>query len=354
MDHKVAIVSEKITFEVQEDESIVDGALRKGIGLPYSCRNGQCGTCKAKVQKGTWKYLHDFSPDILTRFEIDQGMVVLCKAAPLEALQIEFDHPLEERIEPRVLKAKIEQIEPVASDVIHLTLRLPEGESLPFRPGHYVDFLLEENHRRSFSLASLPSQDSTLEFHIRKIPGGYFSERLFTDFQTGDEIRFEGPLGSFRLNDRTTRPMIFVAGGTGFAPIKPMLERILVNRKTEPVWFYWGVRNPDSLYMDELVKQWENQYEGFHYIPVVSEPDKKWMGKTGPVHNVVVHNHSNLSGFDMYMAGPPAMINAARTVFLAHRLMEDRLFCDTFLPGYSLPEKTKNLLVSRIRRIFQM
>ncbi len=352
MSYRVAINSEKVTFEVLESESILDGALRNGIGLQHGCRNGQCGTCKAKVNNGNWRYLDGYTPDILTRSEVDQGMAVSCKATPQENLNIELNYPLDEHFDSRELATTIERIDQLAPDVVRLVLCLPEGETLAYHPGQYINFLLEDGQRRAFSLAAQPDADCKLEFHIRRVDGGLFTERLFSSLKPGDEICIEGPLGSFRFEGRSNRPVIFIAGGTGFAPIKSILEGILDKEEDRSIWLYWGVRDSESLYFDDLPRRWAERHEQFHYVPVVSEPDTGWLGRCGLLHAAVVKDHPDLSEFDIYMAGPPAMIDVAREVFLAYGHADERLFCDTFHSGFSPGKKRKSFFRSRLQGLF--
>ena len=345
MSYKVAIKSKKVVFETADGESILDGAMRDGIDFPHGCRNGQCGACKVKVTKGDWRYLDGYSPDILSRSEIDQDFVVSCKAAPTQDLMIELNNLSVKSYQRRLLLTTVESVEPLTPDVACLALRLPKGEIFPYHPGQYVDFLLEDDQRRSFSLATRPTENSVLEFHIRRVNGGLFSERLFTNLEPGDQIRIEGPLGSFRFDEHSSRPVIFIAGGTGFAPIKSILENTLHQKKGNPAcWLYRGVRNAESLYLDGLAREWSEQYKYFHYEPVASKPDKEWRGRRGPVHAAVVRDHPDLSGFDIYMAGPPAMIDAARDVLSAYGLPDDRLFCDAFHSNVYPQQKTKGFL----------
>ena len=333
---------------------MLDGALREGIGFPSGCRNGQCGTCKARLREGEYRYLDGYSPDVLSRTHKKTGWMVCCKATPVSDLCIELPFPLEEHFEPRILVGRVARIEALAPDVMRLIVRLPEGEAFPYHPGQHVAFHLEDGERRAFSLATPPSGSGKLEFHIRRIPGGRFSNRLLDELRPGEPIRFEGPLGSFRLDARSTRPILFVAGGTGMAPIKAMVERSLGNGLSNPIWIYWGTRRPKLFYLPGIPKCWDQEeHERVHYVPVVLDSDESWPGRTGPVHIAVVEDHPNLSGFDVYMAGPPGMIKAAKEVFPAYGLPEDRLFSDPFVPAVTSGGEGESPFRSRLRRLLR-
>ncbi|MCG8427961.1 MAG: FAD-binding oxidoreductase [Chromatiales bacterium] len=353
MGYRVAIDPEDIAFEVLEGESIVDAALRGEVEFPHGCRNGQCGGCKAEVAEGEWRYLNDYIPDILSRWEIDQGMVVTCKATPVEDLLVKFQQRRMKHYEKSVQSAVVEVIERLAEDVIRLVLRLPDGVEFGYHPGQYVDFLLENGQRRAFSLANRYSPAGRLEFHIRRVPGGYFTDRQLSSIKLGDVLHLEGPLGAFLLDGQSRRPVIFVAGGTGFAPIKVMLESVLENAADRQFHLYWGARASAGLYQDTWAHELAAQYPQLNYVPVLSSSDSGWQGRTGPVHQAVVEDHPDLSGFDIYMAGPPAMIDAGREVFPAFGHPEDQCFSDAFVVPGGEPVGKKGLsLGARLGRLF--
>jgi CDP-4-dehydro-6-deoxyglucose reductase len=212
-------------------------------------------------------------------------------------------------------------------------LKLPVNERLQYLAGQYLDFLLKDGHRRSFSIATPPHTDELLELHIRHTPGGFFTDQLFNTFKGREILRFEGPLGTFYLRETSDKPVIFVAGGTGFAPIKAIIEHMLFHRIPREIVLYWGARAKRDLYMPEVPGRWQQENANFTFIPVLSEPspDDHWPGRTGFVHRAVMDDFKDLSGYQVYACGAPAMIDAAKREFTTLRgLPEDEFFADSF------------------------
>ncbi|HET9763547.1 MAG TPA: FAD-binding oxidoreductase, partial [Casimicrobiaceae bacterium] len=219
-------------------------------------------------------------------------------------------------------------------DVAIVRLKLPAAERLQYLAGQYIDFLLKDGHRRSFSLATPPHADELLELHIRHTPGGFFTDPLFATYKGREILRFEGPLGTFFLREDSDKPVIFVAGGTGFAPIKAIIEHMLFHRIAREIVLYWGARAKRDLYMPELPGKWQTEHPNFTFIPVLSDPapDDEWPGRTGLVHRAVLDDFKDLSGYQVYACGAPAMIDAARRDFTTlRRLPESEFFADSFV-----------------------
>ena len=332
MSYRVDIVDSDHAFDVADGESVIDAALRAGLMLPYSCRGGTCGTCRGEVIEGRVDY-PDGLPPAIDSAQAEAGEALFCQARPASDLRIRVREVRDAGdIRPQRLPARVERIEQCAPDVRRLFLRLPRDKRLAFLAGQYIDFLLRGGQRRSFSLANAPHDDETLELHVRHLPGGIFSGHVFTDMREGALLRFEGPLGNFFLREASDRPMILMAGGTGFAPIKGIIEHALHIGVERPMHVYWGARARRDLYLEDLAQQWARQHDRIAYTPVLSEPagDDAWTGATGFVHEQVVADHPDLSGFEVYMSGPPPMINAARTAFSEAGLPGDRLYYDSF------------------------
>jgi CDP-4-dehydro-6-deoxyglucose reductase len=231
------------------------------------------------------------------------------------------------------LPCRIESIDKPAADVAIVRVRLPANERLQFLAGQYVDFLLKDGKRRSFSMANAPHDDALIELHVRHVPGGFFTDQLFTQFKGREILRIEGPLGSFYLREETDKPMIFVAGGTGFAPIKAMIEHALHHEIDRPMVLYWGARSLKDLYLPELPGRWQQEHPLFTFIPVLSDPapGDAWPGRTGFVHRAVMEDFRDLSGYQVYACGAPPMIDAARRDFTGERgLPVDEFFADSF------------------------
>lgn len=329
------------SFTVRQGESILTAALRQGVMLPYSCKNGTCGSCKGQVLEGEVHY--PFHPPMaLERQDLAQGFALMCQAEPLEDLVIAVREIEAVRdIEVRKLPARVIEKTLLTSNVVRLRLKLPAAQRLQFLAGQYVDALLEGGRRRAFSIASCPSLEDEIELHIRHVDGGDFTGFVFDTLRERDILRLEGPLGNFFVrNDDPQRPMIMVGGGTGFAPLKSMIENLIEGGDRREVHLYWGARTRADLYLDSMPVAWARDHAHIHYRRALSEAGDGGAGKewfAGLVHDAVLEQHSSLSGFDVYMSGPPAMIDAARASFLRHGLQPDRLYYDSFEFGFDVP-----------------
>jgi len=321
------------SFEIEENEFILDAALRQGVSFPYGCRSGACGTCLGNVISGEIEY-PDGLPVTIMEHEHKQGKAVFCVSVAKSDLTLEVKEVSnEDDIEIKTLPARVSSLRKLSEDVMEMTLKLPETERLAFRAGQYIEIILRDKSRRAFSIANSPSNDEVLELHLRHIEGGKFTDHVFNEMKEKALLRFEGPFGHFYIRDNSNRPLILIAGGTGFAPIKAMLEQLIEESDTRPVHFYWGVRTKSDLYRNDLAEKWAFQHKHIHYTPVLSEvqeDNKDWQGRTGFVHTAVMDDFDDLSGFDVYMAGPPIMIEAAKEGFTKQGLPEDQLFSDSF------------------------
>ena len=332
MSHQVTIKPSGHVFSVAADETILNAAVEAGFNLPYGCRNGACGACKGSVLEGQVDY-GDFQAGALTEAEKQAGQALFCCAKPLTDVVIECrEVTANNGIRPRIMPARVQKMEKLSHDVMALFLKLPSNERMQFMAGQYVDFLLKDGKRRAFSLANAPHSDDLLEMHLRLIPGGQFTQYVFNEMQEKSILRLEGPFGSFYLREDTDKPVIFVAGGTGFAPIKGIIEHMLHHKMQRQVILYWGARSGEDLYMPELPQQWQADYPGFTYIPVLSEPsaEENWQGRTGLVHEAVLEDHADLSSYQVYCCGAPQMVETAHQEFQKHGMPEDEFFSDAF------------------------
>lgn len=331
MSYNVQLSEQDINFDVKENETLLEAALRQGHSLPYGCRNGLCGSCKAKIVSGEIIYPNG-SPEGLTAADKKQGYALLCQAKATSDLVLKA-RTIESAadIKLRQFPCRVTKFEKLSEDVIRIILELPKSERLQFLAGQYIDILMRDGKRRSFSLANPPDQDQRLELHIRYYGGGLFSEYAFKDLTEKTLLRIEGPLGQFTLHE-SDRPIIMIAGGTGFAPVKSLIEYTLKNNDKRSIQFYWGARTSEDLYLDDLPKQWSKDHQHIEYKPVLSEVDKLngWKGKTGFVHEAVLKDHADLSLYDIYACGPPPMINAILESFPANGLNKDQIFSDSF------------------------
>jgi len=332
MSFKITIQPSGHEFEIEESESILDGALRAGFVLPYNCRNGVCGSCKNRIVSGRVDY-GDASPTTLTAEDKANGLALFCQAKALEDTVIEAQEiDAVHDIPINILPCRVAAMDKLAHDVMQLRLTLPQGQRLQFLAGQYIDILLKDGHRRSFSLANAPHNDEFLELQIRHVPNGLFTTHVFEKMKERDLLRFRGPLGTFFLREDSERPIIMVAGGTGLAPMKAILEHIFHVGLDRSIELYWGVRARRDLYLLDLLQGWEAEHTNFSFVPVLSEPtdEDQWQGRTGWVHEAVVQDHGDLAGFDVYAGGPPPMIDAVKKAFFTRGLATDQLFYDSF------------------------
>ncbi len=332
MTYRVRIENTAHEFTAAADESVLDAALRQGLVLPYSCRGGTCASCSGKVVEGRIHYPRG-QPLALSDAEKAIGQTLFCQARAISDLVIEVREVRSgDDIQPRKLPCRVERIEDLAHDVRRLWLRTPGNERLQFLAGQYIDILLRGGRRRGFSLANPPHDDELLEIHVRQVPDGEFTGHVFNGLKEGSLLRLEGPLGNFFLREESDRPILMLGGGTGFAPLKGIIDHALYIGVTRPIHLYWGVRSRRDLYLDELPRQWARSHDNLHYSPVLSEPqpEDEWDGRIGLVHNIALMDHPDIARHDVYMCGPPGMIAAARRDFFAHGLEASHLFYDSF------------------------
>jgi len=331
---KVKVQPSGHEFGVELGESVLAAALRQDLVLPYGCRNGACGSCKGRIVEGQVDY-GVYQKRALTEQEKAQGKALFCQARPLTDLVIEARTiGAAKDIQIRTLPCRVQKMERLADDVIVLFLKLPANERLQFLAGQYLEFLLKDGSRRSFSMGNAPHDDELIQLHVRRVAGGQFTDHVFGKMKERDILRFEGPLGTFFLREDSAKPIVFVASGTGFAPIKSIIEHALHKGVSRPMVLYWGGRRPRDLYMDALASQWPVKY-----VPVVSDalPEDSWTGRTGFVHRAVMEDFPDLSAHQVYACGVPVMVDAAKRDFTQHcRLPEDEFFADSFTTAADL------------------
>jgi CDP-4-dehydro-6-deoxyglucose reductase len=324
-----------LSFPATEDVSILKSAEKAGLALPYGCRGGSCGSCKGKLLSGELER-EDEDPFALSDDERAAGYALLCVARPLSDVTIEIAEVARiGEIVVKTMPSRITSIERVAPDVILVELKLPATEAFDFRAGQYIELIFKDGERRAFSLANAPHETGFIQLQIRLTEGSY-ATRMFTEvLKVRDILRFEGPLGNFRLNTESCKPMVMVAGGTGFAPIKAILDDMAQQGIERPVHLYRGSRDRTGLYLPQVHEQWQAALPGFHYVPVLSDatPACAWDGRTGLVHQAVLEDLSDLSGFEAYVCGAPVMIDAARRDFIARGLPPEAFFADAFTPA---------------------
>jgi CDP-4-dehydro-6-deoxyglucose reductase len=315
-------------FTVETGENLLAAALRHGVGLPYGCRNGQCGSCAAKLVEGEIQYPNGMPEALLGR---TPGTCLTCQAVAQSDLVLKVaEVQTAAEVEVRTLPCRVVGKEQLSHDVVRLYLKLPEDQRLQFFAGQYLDFILRDGRKRAFSIANAPHDDELIELHVRHVPGGEFTDYVFDSMKEKTILRIQAPLGTFILREDSDRPLVFMGGGTGFAPIKGMIEHAFHVGIGRPMHLYWGVRSRRDLYLPDLPEQWAREHPNLTFTPVLSEPDADWTGRSGFVHEAVVADHPDMSGFDVYMSGPPVMVDAGRAAFEARGLTMDHMFSDAF------------------------
>ncbi len=327
-------------YKIEDNETVLQAALKQGLVLPYGCKNGACGSCKATIIDGKVDY-GKHHPKALSINEQNDNKVLLCTARALTNLKIQatlISRP--GMITPKKLPCRVESIQKKANDIAIVKLKLPSSDRFNFLAGQYVDILLKDGKRRSYSMANAPNSENLIELHIRHTPGGAFTDAIFSDgtpsinaVKEKDILRLEGPLGTFFLREDSSRPIIFLASGTGFAPIKAVIENAIEKGVEREMNLFWGVRTPAELYMNELALSWANKINNFEYTPVVSDEISKnnWSGETGFVHHAVISRFPDMTNYSVYSCGAPIMVQSAQKDFVEKcNLPEEQFFSDAF------------------------
>ena len=320
------------SFCVSPQQTVLTAALESGLALPHSCRVGNCGSCKARLISGQVDN-GGFDESALTNEQSAQGFILLCGNKATSDIEIDIEEFSEQIMAAKFWPARIQAMKLLCHDVMGVTLKLPPGQKIDYLAGQYIDFVLTDNRRRSFSIANV-EPEGQLEFHIRKVEDGEFTSRIFNDYKTGDVLRLYGPLGTFFIRKESEKPIIMLAGGTGFAPIKALLEDLEHSNNQCLVKLYWGVRTVDDIYMKFWLEKFSQSNEWFNFTVVLSEPADTWSGRKGFVHQAILDDHDELSNYDIYTCGPPIMITTAKKSFIEKGLNENSFYFDSF--DYSL------------------
>ncbi|MET3605446.1 CDP-4-dehydro-6-deoxyglucose reductase [Sphaerotilus sulfidivorans] len=319
-------------FEVARDEVMLPAAIRQGIGLPYGCKDGACGSCKSRLLEG--RVIHGAHQlKALSAAEEEAGLILSCCATPQTDCVIESRQVTAADQFP-VLKmpTRVMSIQRPAADVAVLKLQLPANQSFQYHAGQYVEFILRDGARRSYSMASAPElAQGVMELHIRHMPGGRFTDHVFGAMKEKEILRMEGPFGTFFLREDSARPVVMLASGTGFAPIKALIEHMEAKGLTRPTVLYWGARQAADLYLRDWAEAAAARLPWLRFVPVLSEPDADWSGRTGFVHQAVMADLPDLSGHQVYACGAPVMVQSAQRDFVAAcGLPEEEFFADAF------------------------
>jgi NAD(P)H-flavin reductase/ferredoxin len=326
MTFQVSVADSEFRFPCEPNESVLDAAQRAGLEIPYSCRKGVCGTCKGRIVSGE---VRAFAGDALGAADRAEGQVLFCNARPRSDLVIAPRSIA--KADPFARKttlARVFRLQRLATDVMLVHLRFPAGVRVRFKAGQHLNLILDNGERRDFSMANPPRESDGAQLHIRHVPGGEFTSYVFERLKRGDHLRVEIPFGEFTLRE-SGKPILFVAGSTGFAPIKSMIEDMAIKNVAREATLYWGARRLEGLYSD-LPKKWAAQNPRFNYVPVLSDVPEAGI-RHDLVHRAVLKDHPRLAGFQAYVCGVPVMTQAARTELVAAGLPEQDFFADAFV-----------------------
>ena len=341
---KITVQPSGRSFEASEGEAILAAGIRQGIGLPYGCKDGACGSCKCKMLEG--RVAHGpHQSKALSAEEEAAGLVLTCCGVPLTDVVLESRQVTDESAFPiKRMPARVASLAKVSHDVMVVRLQLPANDAMRYHAGQYVEFLLRDGARRSYSMANaphtaggqpgaVPPVGPSVELHIRHMPGGKFTDHVFGAMKEKEILRIEGPYGSFFLREDSDKPIVLLASGTGFAPIKAVIEQLQFKASTRPATLYWGGRRPADLYMDAWLREKLAEMPSLRYVPVVSNalPEDNWTGRTGFVHRAVLEDMPDLSGHQVYACGAPIVVDSARADNSAEAgLPPEEFFADAF------------------------
>ncbi|HMS26167.1 MAG TPA: CDP-6-deoxy-delta-3,4-glucoseen reductase [Burkholderiaceae bacterium] len=337
MSFQITVTPSQRQFTVLTHETILQSAIRQGITLPYGCKDGVCGTCKCKLLSG--KVVHSaHQENALSAQEQAKGLILTCCASAhsdvvLESRQV----TLKSAFPIKRLPTRIQQLDKKSPDVMLVQLQLPASELFEYHAGQYIELILKNGERRSYSMANAPylsAASKTLNLHIRHLPGGLFTDHVFNGLKEKDMYRIEGPFGSFYLREESDKPIVLLASGTGFAPIKAIIEQLQHIQSKRDVVLYWGGRRPRDLYLNDWLAELLLNMPNLRYVPVVSDalPEDHWTGRTGWVHLAVMADLPDLSQHEVYACGAPLMVDAAQADLIAHcRLPTDMFYADAFI-----------------------
>lgn len=336
MSFSVTVLPSGRTFTANADEALLAAAIRQGIGLPYGCKDGACGSCKCKKLEGTVVHgTHQLKA--LSAEEAEQGFILTCCGVAHSDVVMESRQVTDESAFPiKKMPVRVNSLTKASHDVMLLRLQLPAADVFKYHAGQYVEFLLRDGDRRAYSMGNAPHtqlENPGVELHIRHMPGGKFTDHVFGPMKEKEILRIEGPFGSFYLREESVKPMIMLASGTGFAPIKAIIEHLQVKSITRPAILYWGGRRLADLYMHDWILGKVAEMPNLSYVPVISDalPEDAWTGRTGFVHRAVLQDFPDLSAYQVYACGAPIVVDSAQADYLAAGLPADEFYADSFV-----------------------
>ena len=333
---QISVAPSGRSFQSQGDETILAAAIRSGVGLPYGCKDGACGSCKCKKLSGSVAHANH-QAKALSADEEAAGFVLTCCARPLSDVVLESRQVTDESAYPiKKMPVRVSTLEKKSHDVMQVRLQLPAADTFRYHAGQYIEFILRDGARRAYSMANAPHtqpEQHSIELHIRHMPGGKFTDHVFGALKEKEILRIEGPFGSFFLREDSNKPLILLAAGTGFAPLKALIEHMQFKGITRPTTLYWGGRRPQDLYLDDWVRARLAQMPQLSYVPVVSDalPEDGWSGRSGLVHQAVLEDFADLSGHQVYACGAPVVVDSAWRAYVQQRgLPSEAFFADAF------------------------
>ncbi len=317
----------KKSFECSPETTLFEGARNAGILLEHSCLAARCSSCKVRVVDGETLDMND--EFILTEDEKKNGFILSCNAKPLSDISLDIEDLGDVQLtRPKTFPAKINNIEQISPSVAEVTLRMPPKSDFSYLAGQYVN-IIKGSVRRSYSIANAPNKEGTLDFLIKNYPGGSMSEYIFTKAKANDLLRVEGPLGTFFYRHSSSEVLVFLATGTGIAPVKALLEEIYLeeeNHRGKKIMVIWGSRYPNDLFWTPLF-----EYENFEFIPVLSRSGDEWEGEIGYVQDILMNKISDFSKVEVYACGSDAMISSAKKTLIQKGLQEHKFHADAFV-----------------------
>jgi len=329
----ISVLPSGRSFPAEPGEAILAAGIRAGVGLPYGCKDGACGSCKCRKLEGT-VVLGPHQSKALSAEEEANGFILTCCGVPHSDVVLESRQVTDESAFPiRKMPTRVIALEKKSHDVMLVKLQLPANDTFRYHAGQYIEFILQGGTRRSYSMGNAPHNGPGIELHVRHMPGGKFTDHVFHSMKEKEILRIEGPYGSFFLREDSDKPIILLASGTGFAPIKAVIEQLQFKDITRPATLYWGGRRPSDLYMDEWVRARMAEMPTLAYVPVVSDalPEDAWGGRTGFVHRAVLQDFPDLSGHQVYACGAPVVVDSARADYTRLAgLSADEFYADAF------------------------
>lgn len=330
MTYSVEVIETGVVFHVEPEEKLLEAATRQGIRIYSECEFGGCGTCRIKVVQGAVQYEDDFLPMSLSDEEHAEGFAAACQAMLSENIKVSLSNHIDVLPETQELSLEVAEVCELTQGVRKLVLQGAELTNVPYLPGQYLNILLDDGRSRSFSMSGATAQQGQVQLHVREIEGGRFTQSELPALPVGQRLQVQLPMGTFYYHERDWRPMIFMATGTGIAPIRAILESLLDDEDCPPVHVYWGMRRVEDLYLAQEFEQWASRLCDFNFTPVLSAPDSSWTGKTGYIQDAVCADYDDLSEHAFYLCGAPLMIQDARKKLLAQQADSRYIYADAF------------------------